>query len=416
MAAESDHLRYLQHQPDPLIGEDEPTADVFVPLPAGIEQERQAREKRLAADDLPRNPPGDAGPEAGGVIGCSRDAFEPGRVLCGRYELERVVGRGGSCVVLGASDLRRQAAGDAEAKVAIKALRPELRHDDDARRRLIAEFRQLQQLSHPGIVRVYDLDRHGDDWFLVMELLEGASLAGLMKHGEGGQVPTGEALDILRACADALGWAHGRGVVHGDVKPGNVFVTRDEGIRLLDFGTASPRQDVDAAAEVNRAVFATPAYASPQVMQGLQPAVADDVYSLACVAFELLSGAHPFDRVDAREACSRGMRPKQTPELGTGARAALERGLSFDRDQRPASLAAFIALLDTAGPAREGPVHVAAESAGSQDRRRGWPVGWIAAAAALAGLVAAILIRGGDSGTATRDAIAPMRPASLCLD
>ena len=95
------------------------------------------------------------------------DPFEPGRVLCGRYEIERVVGRGGFCVVLGARDLRRQAAGDTEARVAIKVLRPEQRRDENARQRLTAEFRQLQQLSHPGIVRVYDLDRHGDDWFLV---------------------------------------------------------------------------------------------------------------------------------------------------------------------------------------------------------------------------------------------------------
>jgi hypothetical protein len=409
MAVESDHLRYLERQPDPLIGEDEPTADVVVELPDGGESGRRPFPRPLDAGDPPREPSAGAESAAAGAIGHDEAVFEPGQLLCGRYELQRVVGRGGACVVLAARDLRRQAAGDTEAKVAIKALRPEQRHDEAARHRLTAEFQQLQQLSHPGIVRVYDLDRHGDDWFLVMELLEGVSLAGLMRHEEGSGIPGSQALGIVRACADALGWAHGRGVVHGDIKPGNVFVTRDGVIRLLDFGTASPRQDGEGPGEANPAGVATPAYASPQVLQGQRPTVADDVYSLACMAFELLAGAHPFDRVSAREAWAREMLPKPTPDLGAGVRAALERGLSFDRDRRPSSVAEFIRLLDADAPRAGGPVPVAANGATSRARLAG---GWVVAAV-LAGIIAAVLLWGGESGPESPAATVPQEPTAV---
>ena len=410
MAVESDHLRYLEGQPDPLIGEDEPTADIVVDLPSGGARRLHAWRPSADADHLPSEPAGaEKHRAAAGIIGPAGEAFEPGRLLCGRYELERVVGRGGSCVVLAARDLRRQAAGDLDAKVAIKALRPEQRCDEGARRRLMAEFQQLQQLSHPGIVRVYDLDRHGDDWFLVLELLEGASLAGLMKRHPGGLIPRSQALGIVRACADALGWAHGRGVVHGDIKPGNVFVPDDGSLRLLDFGTALPGRDGDEPTGTNPAGLATPAYASPQVLEGRRPTVADDVYSLACMAFELLSGTHPFDRVAASEARAREMLPTPTPGLGAGVRTALERGLSFDRDRRPSSVADFIDLLEADASAAAGPARVAARGALARARLGGWAI----AAAALAGLVAVVLLWGGASGPASQGTTVPAPPTAV---
>jgi len=352
--------------------------------------------------DSPAGAVKDPGTEAAEV-----DAFEPGRVLCGRYELERVVGRGGFCVVLGARDLRRQAAGDTQARVAIKVLRPELRRDEDARQRLTAEFRQLQQLSHPGIVRVYDLDRHGDDWFLVMELLEGASLAALVRQGEGEPLPTERALAIVRGGGAALAWAHGRGVVHGDVKPGNVFVTRDEDVRLLDFGTASALPE---PAEGRVAGFATPAYASPQVLQGREPTAADDVYSLACVAFELLAGAHPFDRLDAREAWAREMPPAATPGLDPPLRLALESGLAFDRERRPADMEAFLRLLDTAEAVAAAPVAVTASGAVATGPVAGPPAMWVAAIAGLAAVVVAFLLFRGEPADAPAVPVTALDP------
>jgi len=310
------------------------------------------------------------------------DPFEPGRVLCGRYELDRVIGRGGFCVVLSAIDLRRRAAGDEDARVAIKALRPERRQDPQAQRRLTAEFRQLQQLSHPNIVRVYDLDRHEGHWFLVLELLEGVSLAGLLKHCEGGRVPARRALEIVHACADALGWAHGRRKVHGDIKPGNVFVLRDEGVRLLDFGTATGGETQGTGQPPSGTALATPAYASPQVLEGREPGARDDLYSLACVAFELLSGVHPFGRVDAREARAQGRVPAEMPALQPGHRRALAAALSFEPAQRPATVADFVALLEAPEPATAGPVTAMRAGTGTARAVSG-RTGWIVAGAVL---------------------------------
>ena len=366
---------------------------------AGRSDEFDDPTEDLSSDDAPVRS-GDVGSDSPlravpepGTEAAEVDPFEPGRVLCGRYELERVVGRGGFSVVLGARDLRRQAAGDTQTRVAIKVLRPELRRDDDARQRLTAEFRQLQQLSHPGIVRVYDLDRHGDDWFLVMELLEGTSLAALIRQGEGEPLATERALAIVRDGGAALAWAHGRGVVHGDVKPGNVFVTRDEGVRLLDFGTASALAE---PAEGRAAGFATPAYASPQVLQGREPTAVDDVYSLACVAFELLAGTHPFERLDAREAWAREMHPAATPGLDPSLRLALESGLVFDRERRPADMEAFLRLLDPAEAVAAAPVAVTVGSAVATGRRAGPPAMWVAAIAGLAAVVVAFLMFRGE--------------------
>ena len=391
MAVESDQVWRSRREAWATVGDDDPTTE--------IPEDSLDAEQREGGG---RAPDGDDG-----------GPFEPGRVLRGRYELERVVGRGGSCVVLAARDLRRHAAGDEQARVAIKALHPALRQDREHRRRLTAEFHQLQRLSHPDIVRVFDLDREGDDWFVVMELLEGVPLAGLIKHCEGGHVSAGKALAIVKACAGALGWAHGRGIVHGDVKPGNVFVTREDGVRLLDFGSASPEP-----AEGERApAFATPAYASPQVLEGATPTVADDVYSLGCVAFELLSGVHPFGRVDAREARAQGMRPDIGASLPDAQRAALEAALSFDPARRPPDMQAFIALLGAAeadaAAATPAPAR-APESVAVPPRRAGLSRGgWIAAGVVLAGLGAALLLR--DAGPPPAPAVEPL-PVSAPLE
>ena len=339
------------------------------------------------------------------------DPFEPGRVLCGRYQLERIVGRGGMSIVFAALDLRRQSAGDDDARVAIKALRPELRRDEEARRRLTEEFRQLQQLSHPGIVRVYDLDRHGGDWFLVMELLEGTTLAGLVRQAGNGRTSRSQALDIVKQGAAALGWAHGRGVVHGDVKPGNVFVTREDGVRLLDFGTATAKPAPGGQPDSRAAGFATPAYASPQVLQGREAASTDDVYSLACVAFELLAGVHPFDRLDAREAWARELRPLASPQLEPGLRDALEAGLSFDREQRPRSMEAFVGLLEQRETANAVPLPPYPGSRPAARGARSW-VPWLAAAAVLAAIVAVFLWPGADAPQET-PAVARSAPAVM---
>ncbi len=266
------------------------------------------------------------------------DPFRAGATLRDRYRIENVVGGGGRSVIYRARDLRCDPADSEGAYLAIKALRPELRGSVQAIERLKHESRCLRLLSHPNIVRAFDLDCHEGHWFQVMELLEGESLAALFRRRGGSRLPDDEALRILSASAEALACAHRHGVVHGDVKPDNFFLSASGELRLLDFGGLPTSGARDT-------ILATPAYASPQVLSGLPPEARDDVYSLACVAFELLTGEHPFARIDAETARARGMRPVEVAELDPARAAALLGGLAVRREDRPADIRELIARL-----------------------------------------------------------------------
>jgi hypothetical protein len=268
------------------------------------------------------------------------------QVLRGRYRIEAMIGIGGFSVVYRARDLRCEEGRMADAHVAIKVLRPELMRSAGAVERLKTEFRCTRLLSHPNILRVYDLDRDGDIWFQVMELLDGESLAAMLRGRSGPSATRGRELDILHGCAEALAAAHRQDIVHGDVKPGNIILTTSSGVRLIDFGSAAdggPQQQPQAGGTpVSRA---TPAYASPQVLAGQAPGPRDDVFSLACVAFELLAGSRPFGNLTAMEAQLRGMQPAEVEGLDAGTARALAAGLAWNREDRPATARQWIAML-----------------------------------------------------------------------
>jgi hypothetical protein len=144
-------------------------------------------------------------------------------------------------------------------------------------------------------------------------------------------------MSILRGCGEALAFAHDRGVLHCDFKPGNVFVTRGEEVRVLDFGVAAPgigEQGNDAT----RVTAATPCYASPDILEGHPPDERDDVFSFACVAYEVLTGRHPFERRSTLDAREQGMRVQRLPGLNRRQHRVLERALSWSRRPRPGSI------------------------------------------------------------------------------
>jgi serine/threonine protein kinase len=262
-------------------------------------------------------------------------------VLRARYVLEAKIGEGGTSIVYRARDLRRDAAAPGGQCVALKLLRPGLRNQARAVERLKREFHHAQTLSHPHIARVYDLDCDGGAWFLTLELLEGETLAALLDRRDGA-LPPRRLLDILRACGEGLAFAHERGVVHGDFKPGNVFITTGGQVRVLDFGSASVSW---LSAEAG--LTATPAYASPEVMSGQRPERRDDIFSLACVALEMLTGRHPFGRRSALEARSANLAPERDWNLSDRQWHALEAGLAWTREERPASVRGLLADLTT---------------------------------------------------------------------
>ncbi|HEX4378118.1 MAG TPA: serine/threonine-protein kinase [Steroidobacteraceae bacterium] len=252
-----------------------------------------------------------------------------GAVLRSRYVLEEIIGRGGHSLVFRAKDLHRSAAEDPTGdRIALKALQPAFRGSSRAIERLGREFRQMQHLAHPGIARVFDLDCDGDIWFITMELIRGQSAADWLRTAP----CVGDAMQVIDHCAEALRYAHAMHVIHGDLKPSNILITSDRQVKLIDFGSVpSPGDRVSYAA-------ATPRYASPQVLAGIRAEERDDVFSLACVSYEILSeGQRPFGDQSALDAHRARLCPAAIPGMPVEVFAVLTQSLSGDREQRAAS-------------------------------------------------------------------------------
>ncbi|HEY7640265.1 MAG TPA: protein kinase [Steroidobacteraceae bacterium] len=260
----------------------------------------------------------------------------PGAILCDRFILERILGKGGTAVVFQARDMTSIATAP-DLRVALKAPRHDRGDRTRAAARLRHEFQQATKLAHPNIVRVFDLHERGESSFITMELIEGRLLSTIVRDWT--MLPRALANKILRSCALALDHAHEHDVVHGDFKPGNVFLTGDEEVKIVDFGAAAA-----LSGDSSRIPAGTPAYASPQVLSGEAPDRRDDVFSFACVAYELLTGQHPFQHRSSLEARDAGMTPARAWNLSAPQWLALLSALTWDREQRPAEI---LTLLDS---------------------------------------------------------------------
>lgn len=309
---------------EPTLQFDEPAAPVAVP----VEQATSAAQRETPSPTAPRS--------------CTL-SVAPGAVLRERYLLQQIVGTGGMSMVYRAQDLRHEVSEASMRVIAVKVLHEELREDARAIERLKREFAQMQLLAHPSVLKVFDVDVDRGVWFMTMELLEGQSLSMYLRTHRAAHP---QALDVVKSCGEALQFAHERGIVHGDLKPGNVFLTSG-GVRVFDF--------IGAADEARSDRAATPAYASPQRLAGDMPHPSDDIYSLGCVAYELLSGVHPFDRKPATVAHELGLQPTRIPSLSYRQWRALDRALAFDRRDRPASMRAFLDALLHHEPAEASP-------------------------------------------------------------
>ena len=271
-----------------------------------------------------------------------------GQILSGRYRIQRVLGEGGMGVVYLATD--EQVAGEI---FAIKVLREGL--GPEALELLREEVRKTRKLSHPNIVDVHSVNVDGEKLYVLMEYLEGKSVDALLNEEFGRGMAFSHAWPIIEDVGAALGNAHDHNVIHSDLKPANVFVTTSGRTKLLDFGIARiSRGPVLHARSGPRAL--TPEYASCEMLEGKEPDPRDDIYSFACVVYEMLCGKRPFAELNALEARDVGARMPPLGVLTERQNAALAQALSFDRARRASSVEEFLGGLAADHQPRRGPI------------------------------------------------------------
>jgi eukaryotic-like serine/threonine-protein kinase len=267
----------------------------------------------------------------------------------GRYRLVRRIASGGMGEVWQADDtvLGR--------RVALKMLVEELAADDRATRRFVREARATARLAHPNVARVYDFGRGGGPPFLVMELLEGETLAARLASGP---LPPAEAARVAAAVADALEAAHERGIVHRDVKPSNVMLTPGGEVKVLDFGIAAAADETHST--TGSGLYATVAYVSPERVAGEPATPASDVYSLGAVLYELLCGRPPFPGSSPALVARAHLHDQPVPvrQLAPWVPARLaeacEAAMAKDPARRPSSAASLAIRLRAASAAAPG--------------------------------------------------------------
>jgi serine/threonine protein kinase len=258
--------------------------------------------------------------------------------LRGRYILAGEIGRGGVGTVYRALDLNRVGLPREHQYVALKVLNTGAAPRPDAVQALRREYHQAQLLSHPGIVNVFDFDHEGDTYFVSMELLDGESLGALTRRLQPNELPPETALRILRELGDAVAYAHDRGVLHLDLKPDNVMIDAEGRVRVLDFGLAQKHTDPWLSDMHASPAAATPAYASCERLVQERPDVRDDIFSFSCIAYELLTGKHPFERRSALHARKEGLEARRIKGLSHRQWHALKSGLAWAREDRPANM------------------------------------------------------------------------------
>ena len=362
------------------------------------------------------------------------------RIIGDRYQLGRVIGRGGMATIHEAMDLRL------ERPVAVKLLRPEAAADADLADRFRREALAATVLRHPNIVACLDTGTDDGQPYLVMDLVDGEDLAARLKRG-GRLAPTHAArigLDVARA----LGVAHVRGIVHRDVKPGNILLASDGRAMVTDFGIARLAADAEAARPGT--TLGSVHYFSPEQAKGATTTPASDVYGLGLVLYEAMTGARAFGgettdaiavaRIGATPPSPRSIRPEVPVDLdavvrralapepadryanGNAMATALEAAMQTADDASPTTIVSTPVVADVPPepsthperPARAGPRTTAAPRSRRQGRGRSPRSGVLIALLALIGIVGgAIAVAALPGGSRTLDSGLPASEAAV---
>ena len=265
----------------------------------------------------------------------------PRRLIAGRYELQQELGAGGFGAVHRALDRRL------ERTVAIKTLHQARAISAESRERFLREARTTARLQHENAIALHDAGENGDELFLVLEYVEGESLAQLSKQGP---LDAATATSIVTQIARALAAAHALGIVHRDIKPANILVRADGRVKVADFGVALLAGDADLTRD--GAVVGTPKYMSPEQLEGDPVGPRSDLFSLGCVAYEMLTGTTPFEGQRLSEVMANivggNVRPlpQEMRDRAPALASVIEQLLRRDPAERPASADDVVAQLE----------------------------------------------------------------------
>jgi eukaryotic-like serine/threonine-protein kinase len=297
-------------------------------------------------------------------------ALKPGDQL-GSFEILGLIGRGGMGEVYRARDPRLKR------EVAIKTLPPTFAADRDRVARFEREARAASALNHPNIVSVHDIGHQGDVWFIVSELVDGETLARVLERGP---LPLRKLIEVGTQIAEGLAAAHAAGVVHRDLKPGNIMLTCDGRVKILDFGLA--RQDrvpgVDSTTlEVSQPglILGTPGYMAPEQVRGEATDARSDLFSLGVILYEMASGKRAFSGGSSIEVMNSILKD-DPPELPPASPPALDRLVRRCIEKEPARRFHSAADLGFA----VGSIGASSPIAAPARKRASWRV-WTAAAA-----------------------------------
>jgi len=254
--------------------------------------------------------------------------------ILGKYQILEIIGKGGFATVYRAHDMAL------DRDVALKVLDPILTRDPEWVRRFRKEARSIAGFRHARIVTIYDIGQIEGSLFIAMELITGGSLADLLE--EQGPLPWEKVVDLMEQMAEALDYAHSKGVLHRDFKPANVLMDPETGAVLTDFGFARILSENSLTMTLSGGVVGTPAYIAPEVWDGQEAGPGVDIYALGCILYELVTGQPLFQGKTVPAVMRAHFKPRKFPEtwpegVPQGLTGVLEKALAIDPKQRYAT-------------------------------------------------------------------------------